>query len=135
MASNFSGRSEDVWKPGQFLNLLDNEVSKNLTRAGLFVVADIKNTFPGSGIVNATKSQRHANRSRPGEIPHVDTGTLKRSITRERVAFEERVGTNIPYGRYLETGTRNMAARPWLRPALIRNRRKIAKIISRGFNR
>ena len=145
MASNFSGRSEVVWKPGQFLNLLDNEVSKNLTRAGLLMVRDIKAHFDTAVKRNQGRNSKGQfkkagtgtvqGRSAPGEIPYVETASLKRSVTRERSMGQERVGTNLPYGRYLETGTINMAARPWLRPALIRNRRKIAKIISRGFNR
>ena len=103
MANNFTGTSSVVWKPGQFLNLVDKEVNKNLTKAGLFVVRDIKDKFPGSGIPNATKKERHANRSKKGEIPHVDTGSLKRSITRERVGVEERVGTNLLTDRDWET--------------------------------
>jgi hypothetical protein len=32
------------------------------------------------------------------------------------------LGTNVPYGLYTELGTKKMAARPWLRPALVRAR-------------
>ncbi len=54
--------------------------------------------------------------SRPGEPPKKVTGTLRRGIAQEYMAsrLEARVGTNVPYGKHLELGTRRMAARPWL---------------------
>jgi len=58
--------------------------------------------------------------SAPGSPPAVDTGTLKNSIPESRKT--ERlcrwVGTNLPYGLYLEFGTSRIAARPWLTPAI-----------------
>lgn len=52
----------------------------------------------------------------------VDTGRLRSSITHELdtdarglVAF---VGTNVEYARFVEFGTRFMAAQPYLRPSL-----------------
>jgi HK97 gp10 family phage protein len=60
--------------------------------------------------------------SAPGNPPAVQTGHLRRSVQvdRSQVASNLRatVGTNVPYGRYLEFGTRKMAARPWARPAI-----------------
>lgn len=57
---------------------------------------------------------------RPG--PRVQTGRLRSSIT---YAIESdsrgpvaRVGTNVDYGRHLETGLRNGARYPFLEPAL-----------------
>lgn len=56
---------------------------------------------------------------RPG--PRVDTGRLRSSIT---YVIEEdrgpvaRIGTNVDYGRYLETGLRNGVRYPFLEPAL-----------------
>lgn len=55
----------------------------------------------------------------PGAFPGVRTSTLRRSVnwaspealgTPLHAAF----GTAIVYGRYLEFGTRRMAARPWI---------------------
>lgn len=59
--------------------------------------------------------------SAPGEPPGVDTGTLKNANYVERV--QDKVwrwldGTD--YGIHLEFGTRNMAARPFVRPAIER---------------
>lgn len=83
---------------------------------------------PGAPIVRdlarrATNVQNRAKLNasgRPG--PRVDTGRLRSSIT---YAIESdargpvaRVGTNVVYGRYLETGLRNGARYPFLEPAL-----------------
>jgi len=54
--------------------------------------------------------------------PRVDTGRLRSSIafevTRDGEGIVARVGTNVEYGFYLETGLRNGATYPFLRPAL-----------------
>lgn len=57
---------------------------------------------------------------RPG--PNVQTGRLRSSIT-WRLGHDSRgiyadIGTNVPYGYYLETGLRNGARYPFLAPAL-----------------
>jgi len=59
-------------------------------------------------------------RSKPGEVPRVQTGTLRRSYTHEvhPVLPISRVGTNLKYAKVLEWGSRNMAPRPHVRPAL-----------------
>lgn len=76
-------------------------------------------------------------RSRPGQPPHRQTGTLVNSIaTDEEVRVVQglvnyavaRVGTNLDYGRYLEFGTAKMKARPWLRPSF----RATARLIRDG---
>lgn len=63
--------------------------------------------------------------SAPGEPPRSRTRTLIKSIAYEvrwyNVGTEVvtvRVGSNVPYARHLEFGTRKMAARPFLRPSL-----------------
>ena len=52
----------------------------------------------------------------------VDTGRLRDSITWELGVMGllpvARVGTNVEYARYVELGTRYMAAQPFLRPAI-----------------
>ena len=57
--------------------------------------------------------------STPGESPHRRIGRLRASITWEMHGRIARVGTNVKYGRILELGSSKMAARPWLRRALI----------------
>lgn len=48
------------------------------------------------------------------------TGTLRRSIAIEDGPgeYEVSIGTDVEYAPYVEFGTVNMAARPYLRPAL-----------------
>lgn len=62
-----------------------------------------------------------------------DTGTLKRSYTiaehQSGDIIGAYVGTNLHYAPYVEFGTRRMAARPHLGPALEKARRKF------GFKR
>ena len=121
-----------------------------LVRAGFRMANDVKLSMGDSGPAGpggATRAERHANRSKPGEPPHVDTGRLRASIsvnwsgsgmdngktdamakdndgvTQPTGAFRVRVGTNVEYGAALEYGTRNMEPRPYLRPA--RDRLKI----------
>lgn len=56
-----------------------------------------------------------------GGGPHVRTGRLRNSITwregKDRTPYVD-VGTAVHYAPYVELGTKRMAARPFLRPAL-----------------
>lgn len=72
----------------------------------------------------------------PGNPPAVDGGDLKRSITfsvtEEDTRIIGRVGStqrDPPYGFYLEFGTSRMAERPWLRPAMARNKEVIIETL------
>lgn len=70
--------------------------------------------------------------SKPGEPPRKRTGALRASIRNEKVSPDGllwRVGTNLKYGFYLEFGTkRGLEPRPWLRPALQRESRRMQLI-------
>lgn len=59
--------------------------------------------------------------SEPGGGPAVRTGRLRASIDFVLASDPEphyRVGSNVFYAPFVEYGTRRMAARPFLRPAL-----------------
>ncbi len=80
-----------------------------------------------------SKSQRtiyNFTHSRPGNPPYKQTGHLRRSIAWEASGLRGRVGSNLKYARYLELGTRTMAARPFLRAALAKHRATIAAILA-----
>jgi phage gpG-like protein len=77
-----------------------------------------------------------ANPSKPGDPPHKQHGQLRASIS---IAVDDligRIGTNLDYGRWLELGARkrNLAARPWLRRALIECMPQIEAILSAPMN-
>lgn len=65
----------------------------------------------------------------------VRSGNLRDSIRSEVVDDEGkpevRVGTNLFYGRYQEFGTKRLAARPFLRPALDEKRAEAIEIFRR----
>jgi len=65
--------------------------------------------------------------SAPGEAPGVDTGTLANSITATRLQPRTwAVRDGVEYGIALEFGviTTNLAARPWMVPAVERIRER-----------
>lgn len=72
--------------------------------------------------------------SAPGQPPATDTGNLATSIHRVNDGIQAAVGTGLEYGKHLEFGTKNIAARPWLFPALESNRpmweRGLTKILA-----
>jgi hypothetical protein len=70
-------------------------------------------------------------RSKPGEPPYKQTGHLRRSVSWEYDANKmiARVGSPLAKARWLELGTRRMAARPWLRRALLESKGKIREIL------
>lgn len=75
--------------------------------------------------------------SNPGDPPNSDTGRLAQSIKFEidgngKVGY---VGSNLKYAAYLEFGTKDMSARPWLAPALEKVNSKIAKIFKDELNK
>lgn len=89
--------------PGVGEKLLDEAAHRIEVRA--------KDSMKGGGVPHVP--------SAPGEPPHVDTGALQSSIHVETPGpFTRLVGDGVEYGVYLEFGTKHMAARPWLLPAV-----------------
>ena len=113
-------------------------------------------TVPGTGNTykrskgKKNKRTKYHRASLPGQPPSVDEGILRGSIdsfvdTKESVFGRDRIdgrvgpdidkirakaeaGTDVEYGYYLEVGTKNMRARPYLVPALRACQKKIKKI-------
>jgi phage gpG-like protein len=73
--------------------------------------------------------------SAAGNAPNTDTGRLVGSIQVNTDAKGVTVGTTLEYGRQLEHGTSQMAARPWLIPALENNRRAIEALFKRKIDK
>ena len=124
------------WDTRNFMAQVERERKAALTKAALIVVRSAKESMPDSGIANATKKERAANRSKPGEPPHRQTGTLIKNISHELIGSDTaRVGVNkdVKYALWLEIGNSKMEARPYLRPALVRERKKLLKIFKDIF--
>jgi phage gpG-like protein len=101
---------------------VEDKIDKALMAAGLLVERDVKQSFGVSPSV-------------PGEPPGVLTGRLRASIATRVIPGNALVGTRVEYARALEFGykPRNLAARPFLIPALERNREEIKKILYKGL--
>ena len=69
--------------------------------------------------------------SKAGEAPNADTGHLELNIE-VRLRASDRtveVASLAPYSSALEMGTSKMAARPFLRPAMAKNRSKLVLLM------
>lgn len=74
--------------------------------------------------------------SRPGEPPNNDTGVLASNIeTVSKGLLEVEVSSNAPYSAALEYGTSRMEERPFMRPALAKNRKLISTTIDAAVAR
>lgn len=83
---------------------------------------------------SASGTPRNVLASKPGEPPNTDTGRLVQSI---KFDFKEggligRVGTNLKYGAWLEFGTKDVAARPWLSAAIRETAKEVATIFRKA---
>lgn len=109
-----------------------------ITRAAIEVNRRAKEllSIPGTA-VSIAKGQRGKRlddqvRSAPGEPPRKQTGRLRGSVTYEvdEKTMSARVGTNLPYGKDLELGTkRGIKPRPWLRRALFEMQAKVNELL------
>lgn len=89
-------------------------VARDLARRAIRVQNHAKLNATGRSVAGA--------RNPEGRGPRVDTGRLRSSIAwgifSDSKGVFARVGTNVEYGLYLETGLRNGATYPFLVPAL-----------------
>lgn len=74
--------------------------------------------------------KRTVTASKPGEPPNTDTGTLIKSVgfNIDPNQMVGEVGTSLKYGKYLELGTKDIAPRPWLFPAVEKVKKELIKI-------
>ena len=133
-----------------FKRKLRKRLSKNperhleylVQRAATEVANEAINSIRGGNKSGRTymRGQKIHTASAAGEAPAADTGILHNSIT-TRVTEE---GTKVigqiiansnnlaPYAKDLEFGTTNMRPRPYMQPALERNRPKIKRMFKKG---
>ena len=86
------------------------------------VISSVNNARKGALTMGAQVVQASAVLRAP-----VDTGNLRGSLTYEVGEDEARIGTNVDYAPWVESGTDRMAAQPYLRPALDENKAKIER--------
>ena len=119
---------------------LSARVKADVSQAGTlrYSRARVTKTKGGYGVVTGSTLRTVYNftHSRPGNPPFKQKGTLRRSIAYEVLAatLAGRVGSGIKnprYPYYLELGTRKMAARPYLRRALVVHRAALVAILTR----
>lgn len=123
--------------------VLAGEMARNMGSEGGGVArkAAKRRTTGGGFKANARGKGRNVYYAAPvGKFPGVRTGTLRRSMTSGLVGELAggkvriracRVGTNIRYGRFLETGTSRMAPRPWAMRSLVLSRDRLNREFTR----
>lgn len=122
---------------------LEKGKKQNVKRA-VFKSANIVRTTAVQSILTGAKSgrvyekyepRRTHQASRAGEPPASDTGFLASQITTEvKVQGDKVIGqivASAPYAKHLEFGTTNMLARPFMQPALQKNKKNILKIFKK----
>lgn len=89
----------------------------------------------GFEVVTRYRPRREVVVSPPGEAPNSDTGRLAKSITVDlnKSDLTARVYTNLEYAPWLEFGTRDMAARPFMGPAFRRQKGSILEEIEQAL--
>ena len=115
-------------------------IRRAMTKSAMLVDTTAKMSIlrgsKSGSIVTKYNPNRTHQQSAIGEAPASDTGYLANSISHQVIKemsgqsteFIGVVSASAEYAIHLEFGTTNMEARPFLRPALISNRRKIEAI-------
>lgn len=105
----------DQAKLRRYLNGPSGDVARYLGKGAVRVTNEAR--------LNATGRQVEGATNDAGRGPNVDTGRLRSSIAWEIGSDTEGlyadIGTNVPYGYWLETGLRNGVKYPFLVPALV----------------
>lgn len=110
------------WYGPQVIEKTEVDIKKRMIAAAILVANHAKTLI----------SEPYPPVSMPGEPPHRRTGRLRASVAWDVGITDHlyaKVGTNIRYGKYLELGTSRMAARPWLRRAMIEKTPEIRRIL------
>lgn len=117
--------------------MTDAKIKADVTRA-LFVAGKEIELEAEHSITEGSISGKGHVPSRPGEPPNADTRQLDTSI--DTIVIGEsppktHVEAGAPHAVPLEFGTSKMAARPFMRPATNKKRKKAAQIVARALNR
>lgn len=103
------------------VDAVEHEAPSRLRRCAMLVESAAKRSMRSGG-GEAEKP------SPPGEPPHVQTGTLRSSISHAVIGLRAVVGPTEKYGKYHEFGSRMHPQRPFMRPALRRMQRELPEL-------
>ncbi len=126
-------------RPKRVMAAVGDEIERNMKVATIFVRDEVKKKLNRGQPTRTLRSGSiiGLDPSKPGEPPKKITAQLMNSIRTKVIRASERitglVGTNLKKGKWLEYGTSKMKPRPYLRPTIAENRRKIGRIIARGL--
>ena len=117
-----------------------NKVKEYITRSTMLVKnTAVKSIMAGGTGIEYTKYEpRRTHRaSAPKQPPANDTGFLVSQITtkvdvKPNGKVVGQIISAAPYSAALEFGTVNMTERPFMQPALMKNKRKIKAMFKRG---
>lgn len=108
-------------------------LNAGLTAAALVLQSQMIRSFgtQGGRVIGRTESGRNIYAAAPaGAYPGVRTGRLRQSIyAKPSQNLRAAVGTNVRHGRWLETGTRRMLARPWAARSLALARQRMSQTL------
>ncbi len=136
------------WQGEHIMKLATEANVKAMNMATVFLEREVKKVLSGKGTGKLYKRSKKKGKGQfhrasvAGKPPALDIGTLRNSMTAvtevdkleikgfvgsdlEKIAAKSDVGTDLEYGYYLEVGTKNMSPRPYLRPTLKKNGKKI----------
>jgi len=121
--------------------LSDNKVKEYVTRGTLMVQNDAKKSILAGGTGKTYQKyepRRTHIASAPNQPPASDTGFLASNITMDVDAKPNgtvigQIISSAPYSKHLEFGTTNMTERPFMQPALAKNKRKIEALFKKGI--
>ena len=122
-------------------HIQDNKVKEYVTRGTMMVMNTAKKSIASGGtgeLYEKYQPRRSHRASAPNQPPATDTGFLISQITMKVKAHKNGVveGSIIsaaPYSKALEFGTTQMTERPFMQPALLKNKRKIQKLFKKGI--
>ena len=119
--------------------LHDNKIKQYVTRATMMVESTAKKSIAAGGTGKLYKRGDISNRaSAPNNPPATDTGFLVSQITMDvdvkaNGSVVGQIISSAPYSKALEFGTVNMQPRPFMQPALMKNKRKIQAMFKKGI--
>lgn len=125
-------------KHAERLKRLASAHTSRLVTQGLFAAGKEIELEAERSITEGSVSGKGHVPSAPGSPPNADTRLLDTSIDTVVVGESPpkvHVVSSAPYSAALEFGTSKMAARPFMRPATNKKRRKAAQIVASVLNR